>query len=385
MDKLQWLAKLIGFNTSSRNSNLALINLVEEWLRQHHIASSIVYGSDKSKANLFATLPTGDGETQGGIIFSGHTDVVPVDGQVWDSDPFIATEHQGKIYGRGACDMKGFIAVMLSLVPEIHKMKLQKPIYLSLTCDEEIGCLGAPYLLQHIKQSDIRPQACIIGEPSGMQPITGYKGRQVFHCQIKGLAAHSSLAPRACNAIEYAARLIAYIRQLALFLQKEGPFDKDFDVPFTTLTSNIISGGYARNVIPANCEFIFEVRYLPDFLKENLRSQIENYINEELLPEMHKVYPEAAIYLNAISDAPAFSVSEDEAIVRLLRRITGVKSPLKVSYSTEAIIFQRASIPTVICGPGDIEQAHGANEFITIEQLNVCESVLRNVIRFFCL
>lgn len=384
MDKLQWLANLVRFDTTSQNSNLALVDTIGDWLNQYRIFFKMIYGSDKSKANLFAMIPASNGETKGGIVFSRHTDVVPVDGQIWNSDPFIVIERNGKIYGRGTCDMKGFIAVVLSLVPDICKMKLNKPIYFSFSCDEEIGCLGVPYIVQYIKESKIFPQACIVGEPSRMQPITGYKGRQVFHCQVKGLAAHSSLAPRGCNAVEYASRLITYIRQLALFFQKEGPFDKDFDVPFTTLSTNIISGGYARNVIPANCEFIFEIRYIPDFSKESLRSQVENYINEELLPEMRKTYSEADIFIDIISDAPGFSVSEDEPITDLIRKIIGIKSPKKVSYSTEAGIFQRASIPTIICGPGDIDQAHRANEFITVEQLNLCENVLRNIIHFFC-
>ncbi|WP_133127292.1 acetylornithine deacetylase [Legionella nagasakiensis] len=385
MDALQWLTSLISFDTTSRNTNLPLIEVIEAWCARYHIASQIILGSTKNKANLFATLPTINGERQGGIILSGHTDVVPVDGQVWNTDPFVATERHGKIYGRGTCDMKGFLAVILALLPEFKTLKLKKPVHVAFTCDEEVGCLGVPYLLEHIKNTEIHPEACIVGEPSGMRPIVGYKGRQVYHCQIKGLAAHSSLTLQGCNAIEYASRLICYIKNIAEHLKKKGPFDNDFDVEFTTITTNIISGGEANNIIPGNCEFIFEIRYIPETSLENLRSQIENHINDTLLPEMQRVYPEAAIYLDLISDAPGFTALEDEPITRLVRIITGERARFKVSYSTEAGLFQRAHIPTLICGPGEIEQAHRPNEYVTKEQLKICEHVLRNVIYFFCL
>ncbi|AHE67151.1 acetylornithine deacetylase [Legionella oakridgensis] len=385
MDAQQWLASLISFDTTSRNTNIPLIEVIEAWCKRHHLASQIILGRHEKKANLFATIPAKNGEVEGGIILSGHTDVVPVDGQLWDSDPFVATEHHGKIYGRGTADMKGFIAVVLALLPEFKTLKLKKPIHVAFTCDEEIGCLGVPYLLDYLQRAGIHPEACIVGEPSGMRPIVGYKGRQVYHCQIRGLAAHSSLTTRGCNAIEYACRLICYIKQIADYLKKEGPFDNDFDVEFTTMTTNIISGGEASNIIPGNCEFIFEIRYIPNSSLENIRSQIENYINHTLLPEMQSVYSEAAIYLDLTSDAPGFTALEDEPITSLVRTITGEKERFKVSYSTEAGLFQRAHIPTLICGPGHIEQAHRPNEYISIDQLKICESVLRNVIHFFCL
>ena len=195
-----------------------------------------------------------------GILLSGHTDVVPVAGQNWNTDPFVATEKDGKIYGRGSCDMKGFIAVLLALVPEFKKLHLLKPIHFSFTYDEEIGCIGVSYLLDHLKKTGIQPEGCIVGEPSNMQPITGEKTRHVYHCQVQGLASHASLPNRGCNAIEYASKLIWYIHKIADHLKENGPFDKDFDVPFTTITTNIVSGGTATNIIPGLCEFIFEVQ-----------------------------------------------------------------------------------------------------------------------------
>ncbi|WP_232220678.1 M20/M25/M40 family metallo-hydrolase [Legionella tunisiensis] len=288
MNTIQWLSHLIGFNTISSNSNLQLIEAIEAWFKLYDIPYHVVYDDKKFKANLLATIPAKNGDTRGGILFSGHTDVVPVAGQPWDTDPFVATEKEGKIYGRGTCDMKGYIAVLLALVPEFKKLDLLKPIHLAFTYDEEVGCIGAGGLVQYLQKIGLQPEACMIGEPSNMRPIIGEKSRQVYHCQVKGLAAHSSLASRGCNAVEYASRLIAYISNIANYLRQNGPFDEDFDIPFTTISTNIISGGIAANVTPGNCEFIFDVRYIPQFLRENFRSQVESYIRDELLPEMKK-------------------------------------------------------------------------------------------------
>lgn len=384
MDTLQWLTKLISFNTVSSKSNMQLIKAIDDWFKFHAIDSQIIYGSSTSKANLFATIPAQNGETQGGILLSGHTDVVPVSGQIWDTDPFVATEKNGNIYGRGACDMKGFLAVLLTLAPEFKTLKLLKPIHFSFSFDEEVGCIGINYLLARLKKLKIKPEGCIVGEPSSMRPIIGEKGRQVYHCQIQGLAAHASLVNQGCNAIEYASRLICYIKKLADRIQKNGPFDHDFDIPFTTVTTTIVSGGAASNIIPGNCEFLFEVRYLPQFSIENLPRQIEKYINDELLPEMKKIYPKAAIYLAKTSDAAGYNADDDATITRVVRSVTGIEERLKVSYTTEAGIFEDSHIPTIVCGPGDIAQAHRSNEFISIEQLKICENMFRNIINLFC-
>jgi acetylornithine deacetylase len=317
-------------------------------------------------------------------LLTGHTDVVPVIGQIWKTDPFVATKIDDKIYGRGACDMKGFIAIVLSLVPDFQKLKLIKPIHFSFTCDEEIGCIGVDYLVDYLQKMGIQPEGCIVGEPSNLQPIIGEKGRRLYHCQIQGKPVHSSLANEGCNAIVHASRLICYISMLADYVEKNGPFDHDFDVPFTTITTNIISGGAATNIVPGTCEFILELRYIEQFPLESFRNQIQQYINADLLPKMRKTYSEAAIYFDEISDSPGFNALENSSITRLVRVITGVREHFKVSYTTEAGAFQSARIPTIICGPGNIEQAHSANEFITIEQLNLYEKILRNIVTFFC-
>ncbi|BCA94449.1 acetylornithine deacetylase [Legionella antarctica] len=385
MNTVQWLTRLISYNTVSSNSNRPLIEAVDDWFKSHDIDSYIIPGPSEGKVNLFATIPASDGQIEGGLLLSGHTDVVPVVGQIWNSDPFVATEYDGKIYGRGACDMKGFLAVLLALAPEFKKSKLLKPIHYSFTCDEEIGCLGVDYLVDYLQKIGIHPEGCIVGEPSSMRPIVGEKARVLYYCQIQGKSVHSSLAAYGCNAIEYASRLICYINRIARYVKENGPFDTAFDLPYTTITTNLIEGGTATNIIPGRCEFTLELRYISEFLLENFNNQIKNYINERLLPEMRKTYPDAVISFEKISDAPGFNAIEDSSIIRIVRAVTGIKSRFKVSYATESGIFQNARIPTLICGPGNIEQAHTPNEFITIEQLCLCEKVLHNVLHFFCM
>lgn len=385
MNTTQWLSRLISFNTISSTSNRLLIDDVAEWLKLQGIEAHIIPTSTSEKVNLWATIPAKNGQTQGGLILSGHTDVVPVAGQLWDTDPFVATLIDEKIYGRGACDMKGFIAVILAMVPEFKTLNLTKPLHLAFTCDEEIGCIGVDFLIEYLQKNGIKPKGCIVGEPSSMRPITGEKGRRVYHCQINGLAAHASLPNRGCNAIEYASKLICYINQLANNLKDNGPFDEDYDFPATTISTCIASGGVASNVIPDNCEFIFEIRYLPQFSHERFLNQVEDYINVELLPEMKKTCAHAAIFLDQTSDSPIFNASEEALISRVVRTVTGIGDSFKVSYSTEASAFQDANIPTIIWGPGSIEQAHRPNEYVSLEQLIICEDSLRNVVSLFCM
>lgn len=384
MNAQQWLVTLIGFNTISSRSNKELIDVLALWFSSYGIDYKLIPCASPDKVNLFATLAASDGSTKGGLLLSGHTDVVPVEGQLWDTDPFTATEHNGAIYGRGACDMKGFIAVVLALVPELLRWQRSKPIHFAFTCDEEIGCIGVDYLVDYLGEHDIRPEGCIVGEPSSMRPIIGEKGRRLYHVQVEGKAVHSSLAPYGCNALEYASRLIAYISDLARLAQEQGPFDSDFDLPFTTITTNLIGGGIASNIVPGHCEFVLEVRYTDNFLFENFENQIINYINNELVPEMKKSYESAAIHFDMTSDGAGFNADEQSALLTILRTATGIKERYKVSYSTEAGTFDEHHIPTVICGPGSIEQAHRPNEFITLEQLGLCNKVLRHVISLFC-
>lgn len=378
MDKEEWLSRLIAFDTTSCNTNLPLIECVGNWLDQLQIAVSLTYDSTKAKANLFATLPASDGSLNGGLILSGHTDVVPVTGQAWDSDPFCAVKRDNRIYGRGACDMKGFLAVVLSLIPEIQSNTLKYPVHIAFSYDEEVGCLGVPLLIADLQKKGIQPTACIVGEPTEMVPVVAHKGINSFKCRLHGLAAHSSLPPKGCNAIEYGAQLICWLRELAKQFKEKGFKDDLYDVPYTTLTSTMVSGGIAINTIPSSLEFLFEFRNLPQDNPAQISQTIRNYINEYLIPKMQTESIEASVEIEPISCIPAFQTSGDVELMELLGNRDSMK---KVSYATEAGLFQKARIPTIVCGPGRIMEAHKANEFVSLEQLEECEKFLRKVIR----
>lgn len=379
MNTRQWLERLIAFDTTSRNSNLDLIESVREGLAGHGVRADVIASPDGRKANLFATLPAADGRADGGIILSGHTDVVPVDGQDWHSDPFRIDERDGKLYARGSADMKGFIATSLALVPEFLAMPRKKPLHLAFSYDEEVGCVGAPVMLAELKQRGLRADGCVVGEPTGMQVVVAHKGINLFRCRVHGRAAHSSLTPRGCNAIEYAARLICRIRDIADHYRAHGPYDEYFDVPFTTLTTNQIQGGIAVNTIPELCEFQYEFRNLPGMSVDGIRAQVEQYVREELLPRMRQEYADADIDITASASAPGMETAEQEAIIELVRALTDDRETRKVAYGTEGGLFQQAGIPTVICGPGHIEHAHKPDEFVALDQLAACEGFLRKL------
>ncbi|MEO8964335.1 MAG: acetylornithine deacetylase, partial [Gammaproteobacteria bacterium] len=304
-----WLKKLISFDTTSRNSNLNLIDTIDDWLKTQGMTSRRTYDASQQKANLFATLPASNGSVQQGIILSGHTDVVPVDGQEWNTDPFIATEIDDRVYGRGTADMKGFIAVVLALIPEFKKQQLSQPIHFAFSYDEEVGCHGVRDILTDIKQQGLQPRACVVGEPTLMRPVVAHKGINVFRVRVHGRASHSSLTTKGCNAIEYAAQLMNWIREFGKTLQ-HGPQDKFYDVPFSSMTTNLISGGNAINTIPNLCEFFFEFRNLPTVSPQTIRNQIESYIKNELLPNMQQEYQDAGIELDLIAAVPGLEASE---------------------------------------------------------------------------
>lgn len=379
MDTRTWLSTLVGFDTTSRNSNLALIETARDWLRGQGVQSWLAHNESGDKANLFATLPASDGSVQGGVVLSGHTDVVPVDGQDWDTDPFTLSEKDGRLYGRGTADMKSFIATSLALVPEFLAMPRKKPIHLAFSYDEEVGCVGAPVMLAELQGRGIKADGCVVGEPTNMQVVVAHKGVNLFNCRVHGKAAHSSLTPQGCNAIEYAARLICRIRDIADAMKAQGPYDEFFDVPFSTMTTNQIRGGIAVNTIPALCEFNYEFRNLPGIPADQIQSQVERYVREELLPRMQAEYAEARIDIHTGASAPGLDASEEQAITQLARALTSDRTVRKVAYGTEAGLFQSVGIPAVVCGPGDIQQAHKPNEFIELSQLDGCERFLRRL------
>ena len=374
-----WLQTLVAFDTTSRNSNLHLIEHVRDALAAQGVKVQLFKSPDGAKSNLFATLPATDGYTQGGIVLSGHTDVVPVDGQKWDTDPFALTEVDGKLYGRGTCDMKGFIAAGLALVPEFLAMPLAKPLHFALSYDEEVGCIGAPIMLEQLKLQGQRLDGCIVGEPTSMQPVVAHKGINVWRCKVHGKATHSSLTSLGCNAIEYAARLICRIRDVADTFKANGPYDQCFDVPYTSMTTNQISGGIAVNTIPELCEFAYEFRNLPGITPDGIQQQVEAYVQQELLPRMRQEFADARIEFEPLATVPYFDTAESEAINQLVQALTGDREKRKVAYATEAGLFQQAGIPTVVCGPGAIANAHKANEYVDIAQLQQCEVFLRKL------
>jgi acetylornithine deacetylase len=379
MDTRRWLETLVAFDTTSRNSNLALIETVRDWLKGVGVDARLVHNPGQTKANLFATLPAQDGGEQGGIVLSGHTDVVPVDGQVWTADPFVLQERDGRLYGRGACDMKGFIATALALVPEFLEMPRKKPLHLAFSFDEEVGCAGAPFMLADLRERGIRPDGCVVGEPTGMQVVVAHKGINLYRCRVHGKAAHSSLTPHGCNAIEYAARLICHIRDVADAYKARGPYDTFYDVPFSTMTTNLIQGGIAVNTIPDACEFSYEFRNLPGIAPGDIQREVQRYVDEVLLPRMRAEFPEARIELEAGPAAPGLEASEQAAITQLVRALTRDTATRKVAYGTEAGLFEGIGIPTVVCGPGHIAQAHKPDEFVALDQLSACEAFLRRV------
>lgn len=380
MNTKQWLEKLVAFDTTSRNSNLELIHTVKDYLDSFGLQSWLTMNPEGNKANLFATLPASNGDTQGGIVLSGHTDVVPVDGQDWHTNPFQIVEKDGLLYGRGTCDMKGFIASALALLPEWIQQQRNKPIHFALSYDEEVGCAGAPVMIDELKKRGQRVDGCVVGEPTSMRVVVAHKGINLFTCKVHGKAAHSSLTPRGCNAIEHAARLICHIRDLADYYRQQGPFDDKYDVPFTTMTTNLIEGGIAVNTIPEACTFKYEFRNLPGIPVEEIQSKVESYVRDELLPRMQKEFPEAKVEIIANSRAPGLEASEKAAITALVRALTRDNEVRKVAYGTEAGLFEQIGIPTIVCGPGNIEQAHKPNEFISLEQLNECDNFLRKLV-----
>jgi len=369
----EMLHQLVSFDTTSVKSNLDLIHWVQNYLKEHGIDSSLIYDAHKNKANLHAVIGPQD---RPGVVLSGHTDVVPVEGQAWDSDPFALRDHDGLLYGRGTCDMKGFIAVALSKVPEMIRQPLTTPIHFALSYDEELGCIGAHDIVKHLDKLPVKPKLCIVGEPTSMKAITGHKGICDFNCIVHGKEAHSSLAPYAVNAVENAAELVAYIKSIARRMASEGPFNKQFDPPFTTVHTGIMKGGTAVNIVPNHCEFSFEIRNIPEVDSETLLEEIRQYAFRTLEPRMKDIDPKTGFEFKADARAPAFDIANDDPAVAFVLSLSGANATEKVSFATEAGLFQNSGIPTVVCGPGSIAQAHKPNEFVAVDQLTKCENFM---------
>ena len=376
------LKRLIAYDTTSRNSNLPLIHWVKDYLAGFGVESELTYDDDGGKANLFATL--GPADRSGGIILSGHTDVVPVDGQDWVTEPFDMLEKDGRLYGRGTCDMKSFVAVSLAMVPKFLERQLTVPIHLALSYDEEVGCIGVRRLIDGNLSKGIRPQACIVGEPTNMQPVIAHKGKRSFEVTIRGMEAHSSLAPKGVNAVEYAAEIIAHIKSMARTKAANGPFDTMFDIAHTTLHTGVINGGTALNIVPLHCRFEFEFRYIPADGPDALLAEVQAFIDTQCLPEMQAIDPSTSITIEEMSSIPGLDTDEDDEVVQLAKALSGANSVSKVAFGTEAGLFQQADVPTIVCGPAHIDQAHKPNEFVEISQVAQCEAFMGRLMDRVC-
>ena len=380
MNTINRLSRLIAFDTTSRHSNLALIHDCADYLESLGLKPWLSHNADQSKANLFATIAAADGNTEGGLILSGHTDVVPTDGQTWQSDPYRADIREGRLYGRGSTDMKGFIAAVLAAAPAMVQAELKRPLHIALSYDEEIGCLGAPVMIAELQKRGLTPEHCIVGEPTSMRMVVAHKGIHTFRCAVHGKAAHSSLTPQGVNAIEYAAKLIVFINELAGRLKARHDTDPDYDVPFSTLSVNTIAGGIAGNIVPQLCEFEFDYRNLPHMSPADITAPIEAHIREVLQPQMQAVDAACRIDMRHGENVPAMPEAEAALLHDLITQLVQDSSRLKVAYATEGGQFQQAGIATVICGPGNIEQAHKADEFVELSQLARCDAFLHKLI-----
>jgi len=375
---------LVSYDTTSRESNLALIHWIRDYLAGQGIASQLTYDDDRRKANLFATLPAQDGNaTVGGIVLSGHTDVVPVDGQPWDTPPFEATLVGDRLHGRGVTDMKSFSAIGLAFVPELLRRGLARPLHFALSYDEEVGCIGARRLIADIVARGIKPAGCIIGEPSGMQVVVAHKGKRSHRCRVRGHEAHSSLTPLGVNAVQVASEIVTFLSQMARRFRDRGGFDAAYDVPYTTVHAGVIHGGTALNIVPRDCHFLFEFRHLPFDDPDELLSEVKRFA-ATLLPEMHAVDPATHIEFDHISTLPGFDTHGGSEIAELGKACSGAQEFGKVSFGSEAALFHNAGMPAIICGPGRIAQAHQPNEWVALEQLALCEAFMRRLFDRVC-
>lgn len=366
-NSIEILKKLVSFDTTSFKSNLDLIKFIENYLNDLNIKSELIYDETKNKANLFTTIGP---NLQGGIVLSGHTDVVPITKQNWTSDPFILTERDDKLFGRGSSDMKGFIAIVLSRVSAMVEKKLKKPIHLAFSYDEEIGCVGVHSLLDLIKKKSINPEFCIVGEPTSMEMVIGHKGKHAYDVKVDGLSCHSGQAPNGVNAINYASKLINYIEEINKEKSIKGPFDNDYEIPYSTLHTGLIKGGTILNIVPKLCQFEFEIRHLAEDDPLEIIQRIKQYTEELLIKEMHNISSTTNIEINEKINYPGLNISELISPVKQVKELLGKSSHKKVVFGTEGGLFKRElNLPTIICGPGSIDQAHKPDEFISIQQI----------------
>jgi acetylornithine deacetylase len=373
-ETLGLLGEMIAFPTISADSNLALITWASEKLDSLGARTKVTTDATGTKANLFATIGP---DVDGGIVLSGHTDVVPVEGQDWSSDPFVTRIADGRLYGRGACDMKGFLACALAMAPTFAQWELKRPIHLALTYDEEVGCLGAQVMLDAFKASGRRPALCIVGEPTEMKIIEGHKGCCEYTTRFTGLEGHCSMPDKGVNAVEYGVMFVSRLMEIARTLQSRAPATSRFDPPWSTIQVGRIAGGIARNIIAGQCEIEWELRPVDQADFDFTHAEIRRYVEGDLLPRMRAIHPDAQIMTEVIGEVVGLTPMERSEAVALVRALTGENGPAQlVSFGTEAGLYQQLGIDTVICGPGSIAQAHKPDEFIALDKLDRCLEML---------
>ncbi|WP_438390061.1 acetylornithine deacetylase [Caballeronia sp. DA-9] len=371
---LDLLNNLIAFDTRSSESNLELIEYIQQYLKQHGVESSLVFDETGRKANLYATIGPKD---RAGLCLSGHTDVVPAAGQPWTVPPFEMTRGGDRVFGRGTADMKGFIAAVLASVPHFVATCKQVPIHLAFSYDEEVGCRGVRGLLRELAAAPVKPLACIIGEPTSMQVAVAHKGKKAYRCCVKGLAGHSALTHLGVNAVDFAAELVTFLRRTQRGLMQQTTLDHDFDPPYTTIHTGRLNGGIALNVIPDHAQVEFEIRNLPADNADAIVKAIAQYADTELVETMRETFEQSGIDWEQLVDYPALS---DQAAASWLRDLACAAAEREdvrtLAFGTEGGLFQSIGIPTVVCGPGSIEQGHKADEYVGLEQLSRCLSFL---------
>jgi acetylornithine deacetylase len=370
----EMLERLVAFDTTSRNSNLALIDFVRGYLSGHGIEGRITHNETGDKANLFCTIGPAD---HGGVILSGHVDTVPVDGQAWSSDPFRLTRRDGRLYGRGTTDMKGFVATFLAMAPEFRDAPLNTPIHFCISFDEEIGLKGVPFAIADILAHGPLPEACIVGEPSGMKPVLAHKGKLALTATVRGVPGHSSDTQRGANALEAAAEAVAYLKREARRLRDHGPFDPRFDPAFTTVHTGVFHAGTVLNMIPEHASFTMEWRWLPGTDIDADYARLRAFCADAIEPEMQAVDPRCGFAWQEYSRMPGMGLPEGHALATMVKQLAGTNDAGAVSYGTEGGLFEQAGIPTLVCGPGHIAQAHQPDEYIAESELVRCEAFLR--------
>ena len=374
-----WLARLVAIDSTSRNSNLPMIDLLRATLQEAGVPAHVFPTPEGTKANLVASIPAADGSLDGGVLLAGHTDCVPVDGQAWLSDPFTLTERDGRLFGRGTADMKGFDAAVLAALPAMTAARLREPIHLAFTYDEELGCLAAPVLVANLRELGLHPRAGFVGEPTSMRMVLAHKSITLVRVTVHGVPAHSSLTPDGVNAIEYAALIVRHWREQADRWRDQGPFDPAYPVPYTTAGVNVFTGGTADNIVPARAELSLEFRAISGVDEAGVIENLRRYC-DQVAERMRAERTDAGVDVDVLTSTVGLDTPPDAPPVLLGRDLGLEQSDQKVTYGTEAGVYSQAGIPCVICGPGDIRQAHSPDEFVNRDQLAQADAFLMRLI-----